>query len=178
MGTPAEQSTTQESRDDPVETPADASPETVGPQSNSDVELARLEDRWRRALADLDNLRKRYARELDRERKLERSKVAGAWLPVVDNLERALHHSGGDADSVVAGVRAILDQAVQVLDNLGYPRDTETGVPFDPERHEVVNVTDNGGSAPGTVLGVLRPGYGKGSQQLRPAAVVVSGREE
>ena len=178
MGTPAEQSTTHESRDDPVETPTDASPETVVPQSNSDVELAQLEDRWRRALADLDNLRKRYARELDRERKLERSKVAGAWLPVVDNLERALHHSGGDADSVIAGVRAILDQAVQVLDNLGYPRDTETGVPFDPERHEVVNVTDNGGSAPGTVLGVLRPGYGKGSQQLRPAGVVVSGREE
>ena len=178
MGTPAEQSTTQESRDDPVETPADPSPETVAPQSNSDAELARLEDRWRRALADLDNLRKRYARELDRERKLERSKVAGAWLPVVDNLERALHHSGSDADSVIAGVRAILDQAVQVLDNLGYPRDTETGVPFDPERHEVVNVTDDGGSAPGTVLGVLRPGYGKGSQQLRPASVVVSGREE
>jgi molecular chaperone GrpE len=42
----------------------------------------------------------------------------------------------------------------------------------------VVNVTENGGSAPGTVLGVLRPGYGEGSQQLRPAAVVVSGREE
>jgi len=177
MGTPAEQSTTQQSRDDPVETSADASPETVVPQSNSDDELARLEDRWRRALADLDNLRKRYARELDRERKLERSKVAGAWLPVVDNLERALHHSGDDADSVIAGVRAILDQAVQVLDNLGYPRDTETGVPFDPARHEVVSVTENGGSAPGTVLSVLRPGYGEGSQQLRPAAVVVSGRE-
>ena len=178
MGTPAEQSTTQESGDAPVETPADPSSETVVPQSNSDTELARLEDRWRRALADLDNLRKRYARELDRERKLERSNVAGAWLPVVDNLERALNHSGGDADSVIAGVRAILDQAVQVLNNLGYPRDTETGVPFDPERHEVVNVTDNGGGPSGMVLEVLRPGYGKGSQQLRPAAVVVSGREE
>jgi molecular chaperone GrpE len=177
MGTPAEQSTTQQSRDDPVEMPADASSESVVPQSNSDVELARLEDGWRRALADLDNLRKRYARELDRERKLERSKVASAMLPVVDNLERALHHAGDDADSVLAGVRAILDQAVQVLENLGYPRDTETGVPFDPGRHEVVNVTENDGSAPGTVLGVLRPGYGEGSQQLRPAAVVVSGRE-
>jgi molecular chaperone GrpE len=96
----------------------------------------------------------------------------------VDNLERALHHSEGDADSVITGVRAILEQAVQVLDNLGYPRDTETGVPFDPERHEVVTVTDDGGGAPGTVLGVLRPGYGKGPEQLRPAAVVVSGRGE
>jgi molecular chaperone GrpE len=178
VGTPAEQSTTHVSRNDPGEAPADPSPETVGPQTNSDAELARLEDRWRRALADLDNLRKRYARELDRERKLERSKVAGAWLFVVDNLERALQHSGGDADSVITGVRAILDQAVQLLDHLGYPRDTDTGVPFDPERHEVVNVTDDGDSAPGTVLEVVRPGYGKGSQQLRPATVVVSGREE
>jgi molecular chaperone GrpE len=74
-------------------------------------------------------------------------------------------------------VRTILDQAVQVLDSLGYPRDAETAIPFDPERHEVVNVTDKGGSAPGTVLEVLRPGYGQGSQQLRPAAVVVSARE-
>ena len=88
------------------------------------------------------------------------------------------HHAGGEADAVIDGVRAILGQALQVLDHLGYPRDAETGVPFDPGRHEVVNVTDNGGSAPGTVVGVLRPGYGKGSQQLRPAAVVVSGREE
>jgi molecular chaperone GrpE len=178
VGTPAEQSTTQETREGAVETPADASSEPVVQQKDSDAELAQLEDRWRRALADLDNLRKRYARELDRERKLERSKVASAWLPVVDNLERALHHSEGDADSVITGVRAILEQAVQVLDNLGYPRDTETGVPFDPERHEVVTVTDDGGGAPGTVLGVLRPGYGKGPEQLRPAAVVVSGRGE
>lgn len=177
MGTPAEQSTTEDNRDGAIEAPAAAPSEDVVSQGKSDIELARLEDRWRRALADLDNLRKRYARELDRERKLERSKVAGAWLPVVDNLERALHHSKGDADSVIAGVRAILDQAVQVLDGLGYPRDAETGVPFDPERHEVVNVTDNGDSVPGTVLGVVRPGYGKGTQQLRPAGVVVSGRE-
>src|SRR6202012_1972451 len=120
MGTPAEQSTTQQSRDDPVETSADASRETVVPQSNSDDELARLEDRCRRALADLDNLRKRYARELDRERKLERSKVAGAWLPVVDNLERALHHSAGDADAVGAGVRDIRDQAGQGRANLPF----------------------------------------------------------
>ena len=73
---------------------------------------------------------------------------------------------------------SILGQALQVLEQLGYPRDTETGVPFDPGRHEVVNVIENRGSAPGTVVGVLRPGYGKGSSQLRPAAVVVSGREE
>lgn len=49
---------------------------------------------------------------------------------------------------------------------------------FDPERHEVVGVVEQPDSAPGTVVEVLRPGYGEGSRQLRPAAVVVSRREE
>ncbi len=76
------------------------------------------------------------------------------------------------------GVQSTLDQAIQVLAQLGYPRDVEAGVPFDPERHEVVGVVDRPDTAPGTVVEILRPGYGTGSQQLRPAAVVVSRREE
>jgi molecular chaperone GrpE len=153
-------------------------PEAVASQTDSGDQLAKLEDRWRRAVADLDNLRKRYTRELDRERTTERSRVAGAWLPVVDNLERAIAHAGDQSDAVVEGVRSILGQALQVLEQLGYPRDAESGVPFDPERHEVVGVVEQGDSAPGTVVEVLRPGYGQGSSQLRPAAVVVSRREE
>ena len=153
-------------------------PEAVASQPDSAAELAKVEDRWRRAVADLDNVRKRYARELDRERTTERSRVAGAWLPVVDNLERAISHAGDQSDAVLEGVRSILDQARQVLEQLGYPRDAQAGVPFDPQRHEVVGVVDHPDSAPGTVVEVLRPGYGQGSSQLRPAAVVVSRREE
>src|SRR3979411_362914 len=108
-------------------------PETAVSQSDSDKELAKLEDRWRRAVADLDNLRKRYARELDRERTTERSRVAGAWLPIVDNLERAISHAGDQSDPVVEGVRSVLGQALQVLEQLGYPRDAEAGVSLDPE---------------------------------------------
>src|SRR5882757_1186140 len=57
---------------------------------------AAVEERWRRALADLDNLRKRYARQLAVEQAVERARVAAAWLPVVDNLELALEHAGAD----------------------------------------------------------------------------------
>jgi molecular chaperone GrpE len=153
-------------------------PEVVASQTDSDAELAKLEDRWRRAVADLDNLRKRYARELDRERQAEGSRVAGAWLPIVDNLERAISHAGEQSDAVVEGVRSILQQALQVLEALGYRRDAQAGVPFDPQRHEVVGVVEQPDSAPGTVVEVLRPGYGEGSRQLRPAAVVVSRRGE
>jgi molecular chaperone GrpE len=174
MVSPAEHSKTEEDGGRVDTSP----PETVASQSDSDEERARLEDRWRRAVADLDNVRKRYARELDRERAAERSRVAGAWLPVVDNLERAISHAGDRSDAVLDGLRSILEHALQILEQLGYPRDAEAGVPFDPERHEVVDVVDHPDSAPGTVVEVLRPGYGEGSRQLRPAAVVVSRRGE
>jgi molecular chaperone GrpE len=174
MVSPAEHSKTEQDDDRVGESP----PEAVASQPDADLELAKLEDRWRRAVADLDNLRKRYARELDRERTTERSRVAGAWLPIVDNLERAINHADDQSDAVVEGVQSTLDQALQVLEQLGYPRDAQSGVPFDPERHEVVGVVDQPDSAPGTVVEVIRPGYGKGSRQLRPAAVVVSRRGE
>lgn len=179
MGTPAEHSTTSASLPPtvkPEEIHGDPTGAASEPQRDSDAELARLEDRWRRTLADLDNLRKRYARELDRERSVERARVAGAWLPIVDDLERALSHAGENSDPVIEGVRTVVGQAVQVLDRLGYPRDETTGVPFDPQRHEVVGVVDQPDSPPGTVVQVLRPGYGHGSAQLRPASVVVSQR--
>jgi molecular chaperone GrpE len=137
-----------------------------------------LEERWRRTLADLDNMRKRYAREIEAERAAERSRVVGAWLPVVDNLERALAHTDDRVDALVAGVRAVRDQAVALLAELGYPRDDETGVRFDPVRHEAVLVAPIPDAEPGTVMDVLRPGYGRGPLQLRPAAVVVAGPAE
>ena len=54
-------------------------------------------------------------------------------------------HAGDQSDAVVEGVRSILDQALQVLEQLGYPRDAQAGVPFDPQRHEVVGVVEHAG---------------------------------
>src|SRR6185369_5535907 len=148
MVSSAEHSKTEEDDDRVDESP----PEAAASPPDSDTELAKLEDRWRRAVADLDNLRKRYARELDRERTTERSRVAGAWLPVVDNLERAIAHTGDQSDAVVEGERTILGQELQVLEQHGYTRDEESGEPFDPQRHEVVGVVEHGDIAPGTVV--------------------------
>src|ERR1700682_5503288 len=123
MVSPAEHSKTEEDDDRVDESPPDA----AASQPDSDKELAKLEDRWRRAVADLDNLRKRYARELDRERMTERSRVAGVWLPIVDDLERAISHAGDESGAVIEGVRTILNQARQVLAHLGYPRESQAG---------------------------------------------------
>ncbi|MEU2108467.1 nucleotide exchange factor GrpE [Streptomyces sp. NPDC019507] len=163
----------------PPEGPAEAQPAEAQPDTGElTAELDETRDRWRRSLADLDNLRKRHARELQRERSDERARTSAAWLPVVDNLELALQHAGSDPSAVLEGVKAVRDQAVEVLRGLGYPRYEETGVPFDPTRHEVVGLVDDPEAEPSTVVRVQRPGYGEGDQQLRPAAVVVNKRQE
>lgn len=161
----------------------DESPPGTGPEEQSEkaraaTEIAELEDRWRRAVADLENLRKRHARELQAARTAERARVASAWLPVIDTLELALAHAGSGSDAIVEGVRAIRDQAIEILARLGYPRHDQAGVPFDPQLHEVVGVVDAPDTEPGTVVEVTRPGYGNGENQLRPAAVIVSRARE
>jgi len=137
--------------------------------------LAKMEDRWRRALADNDNLRKRAVRDGAQQRAQERAAVALAWLPILDNLELALAHApAGAEDPVVEGIASIRKQAIDTLARLGYPRIDAENVPFDPRIHEVVSVVETNDVPPGTLVSVLRPGYGGPDNTLRPAAVVVS----
>lgn len=146
-----------------------------GPPPPDRSEVAELEDRWRRALADLDNLRKRHSRELLGERAAERERVAAAFLPVIDNIDLAVEHAEAAPEAIVDGVRAIREQALAVLAHLGYPRRDEVGGPFDPTRHEVVAVVPTPeGTAPGSVVEVVRPGYGDPQRPLRPASVTVA----
>jgi molecular chaperone GrpE len=146
----------------------------AGDQDGPSEAVSEMEDRWRRAAADLDNYRKRYKRDLTEEVARERDRVAAAWLPILDSLDRALTHAEAEPDAIVEGVRAVRDQAVDMLTRLGYARHGEVNVPFDPNRHEVVMVVENPDAEPGTVVQVLHPGYGEGERQLRPAAVAVN----
>ena len=138
------------------------------------AEVKVLENQWRRAVADLDNLRKRTDREIARARAEERAAVVAAWLPVVDHLELALEHASADPAAVLVGVRAIRDEAIAVLDRLGVTRVGSVGVPFDPVYHEAVAMASDSEVAPGTVVRVVRPGYDQGEGRVRPASVVVS----
>jgi molecular chaperone GrpE len=155
---------------------AESEPATAGDPSGQpdQVNAQEAQDRWRRTAADLENTRKRAARELSHARERERAAVAAQFLPVLDNLELALTHAEADPNSIIDGVRAVLDQAVGVLARLGYDRRDESGVPFDPAAHEVVTVVDDPDATPGTVVRVLRPGYGDAERQLRPVAVAVA----
>lgn len=168
--------------DDVVQSPGqpDGVPETGGPSEPAGgeaqaqaVRAAALEAQLRRALADLDNLRKRFDREMGRERASERTRVAAQWVPMVDDLERALAHAGDNPAAVIEGVRAVRDQAVVVLERLGYPRYDDIGRPFDPVRDEAVGTAPGPGPR-GTVVATVRAGYGEDETILRPAAVIVS----
>ena len=136
--------------------------------------VAGAEDLRLRALADLDNLRKRCAAQVSRAVADTQAAVASEWLPVVDNLDRALAHSEADPDAIIQGVRAVRDQAHAILARLGFPRRAEVGARFDPARHEAVAVQAGTDAEAGTVIEVVRPGYGDREHQLRPAQVVVA----
>ena len=160
------------------EAPANETPEHVddGERRDPASQIAELEDAWRRTAAELDNFRKRCARDVVRAREQERAAVATSWLPVVDNLERALEHASADPNSVVEGVRGVLAQAVGILADLGYPRRDDNGRAFDPAVHEAVSTVSDEDLTPGTVAQVVRAGYGPDDRLLRPAAVVVATR--
>lgn len=136
--------------------------------------LAEAEDQKLRALADLDNLRKRCAAQVERAEADARSQVTRQWLPVVDNLERALEHAAADPRTIVEGIQAVRQQALGVLASLGFPRRDDTGATFDPARHEAIATTYDPRVPPGTIVQVVRPGYGEPDRQLRPAQVVVA----
>src|SRR2546421_6907857 len=140
----------------------------AGPEQPSTTEsigelrarVAELEDQWRRALADLDNLRKRVARESAAQSEAERARVASQWLPVVDNLDLALEHAATDPSAIVEGVRAVRDQALDILARLGFPRRTEVGERFDPANHEAVAALAVPDAAAGIASGGRMARYG------------------
>lgn len=140
------------------------------------AQVAALEDRWRRTLADLENLRKRQVTEAEHQRAHAERATAALLLPIVDNLDLALEHATKDPEALVNGVRAVRDQAIDALRALAFPRQEDLGARFDPTLHDAVMVTPDPSTPPGTVVGVVRPRYGEGDRQLRPASVIVSGQ--
>ena len=136
-------------------------------------ETAIMEARWKRAAADLANYRKRAERDMAQQRQREREAVLRDWLPVVDNLERALMN-GGDAslESLLEGVQAVHRQAGQVLAQYGVRRMQTVDAPFDPEKHEAIACAP--GRAAGMILDEVSPGYMMHETTLRPAQVIVA----
>jgi molecular chaperone GrpE len=160
----------------PADEPENRADEHSSGPSTADLqaEIARLDDRYRRALADLDNFRKRSARDLERRIQEARDGLLREWLEALDSVERAARmNSGGQ---LAEGMRALLDQMEAILARHGVRRIGAAGERFDPERHEAVDVRVTEDVPDRTILEVVRAGFAIGDRVLRPAQVVVSRR--
>jgi molecular chaperone GrpE len=148
-------------------------PSQSGEGRDLEDELARSEDRYRRALADLDNYRKRSAQEVERRVSERGDQIVRDWLEAVDSVDRALRMQE-PTNELAAGLRAVMEQMEAILERQGVQRIGAPGDRFDPALHEAVAVRETDAVPDRTVVEVARSGYGRGDQVLRPAQVVVS----
>jgi len=154
----------------------------VAPADELETKLAAAEkekkenwDRYLRAAADLDNLRKRQKREIEDAKYDMKARVLKEMLPVVDNLERAIEHATQQAGNnpIIEGVQLVLRQFTTAFERLDVVPIEAANQPFDPNLHEAISQIESD-AAPGTVVQVLQRGYRSGDRLLRPALVVVA----
>ncbi|MGE0872380.1 MAG: nucleotide exchange factor GrpE [Kofleriaceae bacterium] len=135
-------------------------------------------DRYLRAAADVENLRKRQKREVEDAKYDAKHRVLKEMLPVVDNLERAIEHAvaqagDGSGGPIVEGVQLVLRQLLSAFERLDVSPVDAANQPFDPNLHEAISQVESD-APPGTIVQVLQRGYKSGDRLLRPAMVVVA----
>ena len=156
----------------------------VAPRSSTslDRELAEAKDRLLRALADMDNMRKRTEREVADSRVYGISNFARDILGVADNMHRAMQALDDElrakADeatkALLEGVELTERELINVLEKHGVTKVEPLGQKFDPNRHQAMYEIEDASVPSGTVIQVMQAGYLIGERVLRPALVAVS----
>ena len=132
-------------------------------------------ERYLRAVAELDNVRKRAARDVANARRYGLERLAQALLPVLDSLEAGLASGEqASAESLLDGKRATMRLLNAALEQVGIKELDPHGEPFDPAMHEAMAVAPSDDAEPGTVLEVFQKGYSIHDRLLRAARVVVA----
>ncbi|HJR68588.1 MAG TPA: nucleotide exchange factor GrpE [Gammaproteobacteria bacterium] len=154
--------------------------EAASDPANPELDAVRREaeehrDRHLRAVAELDNFRKRSAREIDAARRFGAERLAQAILPVRDSLEAGLAAAEkAGQTALLDGQRATLRLFEEAFAACGIKEISPTGEPFDPGKHEALSVLPAADVAPNTVLEVVQKGYELNERLLRAAKVVVA----
>jgi molecular chaperone GrpE len=132
-------------------------------------------EQYLRAVADLDNVRKRAQRDIEAANRYGLEKFAAELLPVRDSLELAVQNADkADVRSLKQGQDATLQLLTKALEKLGVTVINPVGEPFDPARHEAMLAQPSNTVAPNSVLQVVQPGYELNGRLLRAARVIVS----
>jgi molecular chaperone GrpE len=171
--TPAPEATTQ------PEAPAAVAPK---PSTSLDRELADMKDRLLRALADMENMRKRTEREVADARVYGISNFARDIIGVADNMHRAMQALDDElrakADeatkTLLEGVELTERELMKTLEKHGVKRVEPMGQKFDPNKHQAMYEVEDASVPSGSVVQVMQAGYVIGERVLRPALVAVS----
>jgi molecular chaperone GrpE len=124
--------------------------------------------------ADLDNQRKRVARDIEQARKFANERLLGDLLPVFDSLDAGLAAAGSEASPLRDGLELTYKQLLKVAGDNGLTLLDPTGEAFNPDHHQAISQADAAGADPGSVLQVFQKGYLLNGRLLRPALVVVA----
>lgn len=157
---------------DPVSTPEP----TPDPLAEATAAAAKFKDQALRAMADLDNFRKRARKEVEDARKSGKEDFLKDFLPVFDNLERAMSSAkqATELKPVVDGLDMIARQFTDTLERAGMKRVSAVGAMFDPLMHEAISQVETDEHPPGMVITEVQPGYLNGDRLVRAAMVVVA----
>jgi molecular chaperone GrpE len=165
--------------DQPLATEAPSATSTQGTESMPAGEGISEEVDWREAYmrlaAEIDNTKKRLARNAERHLERERAEVLASMLPVADNLERILAHSRQvEERDLTRGLEIALQDLTARLRKNGVEPFEAEGAPFDPEWHEAIGAISERNVPSGTVVKVEQKGYRLDGKLLRPARVLVA----
>jgi len=161
-------------------------------ESNSPEELrlmledarSRADEHWDallRTRAEMDNLRKRAARDVEQAHKYGAEQYVAEILPVWDSLEMGLgaaSEEGADLHKVREGMELTLKMLAGALEKMGVQQIDPAGAAFDPERHQAMTMQETDAVPPGTVATVIQKGYMLNDRLVRPALVMVAKKPE
>jgi molecular chaperone GrpE len=133
-------------------------------------------DRLLRALAEVDNVKRRTQRERDEYVRYANESLIRDLLPVLDNFDRALEAARAtkEAAKVVEGITLIQREFLRALERVGVTRHSALGERFDPNRHEATGRMVSVDQPPDTIVAELAPGYLLNGRMVRPAQVIVA----
>ncbi len=143
--------------------------------AEAEAKAAENRNNYLRAVAELDNFRKRSEREIDNARKFAIERFAQELVTVGDALEAGIGASGANpGPALLEGAQATLRQLHRAFEKAGIKLIDPVGQPFDPQWQEAMAVQESPGQPPNTVLTVIQKGYSLNGRLLRPARVIVS----
>lgn len=159
---------------------ADTNP--LSPEAIAELreKAAKADEHWERVLrqtAELDNFKKRSAREREDAVKYANERLIGQLLPVLDSFTMAVaatEAANTDVESLKTGVNMILTQFQGILRDMGVEELDAAGQPFDPSWQEAMSHQETTDAEDGSVLQQLRKGYRLKGRLLRPASVIVA----